>query len=137
MADAIRKVGYFHLEVDDKAGEGARVLGKLRDAQVNLLSLTAFPLAGGKAQFTIVPERPEAFVAAATGAGLAPSGKRECFLVQGSDRLGAASDVLKRLAEARISCTAANACASGGGNYGMVVFVKPADLATAARALGV
>lgn len=137
MADTIRKVDYFSFEVDDRPGEGVRVLGKLRDAQVNLLSLTAFPVAGGKAQLTVVPEKADAFVAAAKGAGLTPSAKKECFLVQGSDRVGAVYDVLKRLAEAKINCTAGNACSAGGGSYAMVVFLKPGDVAAASKALGV
>lgn len=137
MADAIRKVGYFYFEIDDRPGEGARVLAKLKDAQVNLLSFTGFPAAGGKAQLTVVPEKADAFVSAVKGAGLTPSGRKECFLVQGGDRLGAVYDVMKRLADAKVSCTAANACAAGGGTYGMVVFVKPADVAAAAKALGV
>jgi prephenate dehydratase len=136
MADTIRKLGYFYFAVDDKAGEGARVLGKLRETQVNLLSLTAFPIAGGRTQVTVVPEKPDAFLAAAKAAGLDPSARKECFLVQGGDRVGAVHDVLKRLAEAKINCTAANGCCAGGGSYGMVLFVKPADVAAAAKALG-
>ena len=34
MADTVRKVVYFKMSVPDKAGEGARVLGALRDAGV-------------------------------------------------------------------------------------------------------
>lgn len=137
MADKIRRVDYFYVEVDDKPGEGARVLGKLKDAQVNLLAFTAFPTTGRKAQLTLIPEKTEALVTAAQSAGLTLSGKRECFLVQGGDRVGAVYDVLKVLAEAKINCTAGNGCSAGGGSYGMVIFVKAADLANAARALGV
>jgi hypothetical protein len=36
MAIRIRRAGYFTIDVEDKAGEGARMLGKLKDAQVNL-----------------------------------------------------------------------------------------------------
>lgn len=135
MATSVRKVGYFHFEGEDKAGEGARILGKLKDAQVNLLSFVAFPTGQGKAQITVIPEKPDDFSAAAKGAGLTPSARKECFLVQGDDRVGAAFDVLKRLAEAKISFTAGHAC-SAGGAYGMTLFVKPADLAAAAKALG-
>jgi len=137
MADTIRKADYFSLEVEDRPGEGVRVLAKLRDAKVNLLSFTAFPAGSGKAQITLVPEKSDAFLAAAKGAGLAPSARKECFLVQGGDRLGAVYDVLKRLAEAKINCTAANACAAGSGSYAMVVFTKPGDVGAAAKALGI
>jgi len=135
MADEITRVGYFYFEVEDKPGEGTRVLGKLKEAQVNLLSFVGFPTTRGKAQLTVVPEKADTFVASAKDVGLTAGARKECFLVQGDDRVGALYDVLKRLAEARISCTAAHAC-GGGGRYAMTLFVKPSDLAAAAKALG-
>jgi hypothetical protein len=102
---------------------------------VNLLSFVAFPTGGGKAQITVIPENADAFAAAARKVGLAPSGRKECFVVQGDDRMGAAHEVAKRLAEAKISFTAGHASCAGG-SYGMTLFVKPADLAAAAKALG-
>jgi hypothetical protein len=136
MADTIRRVDYFYFELEDRPGEGARVLGKLKDAGVLLLSITGFPVAGGKAQLTVVPEKPDAFIAAARSAGLTHSGRKECFLVQGNDRVGAAHDIVRRLADAKINCVASSALCAPGNSYGMVVFVKPADLASAAKALG-
>jgi hypothetical protein len=135
MANQIRRAGYFTFDVEDKAGEGARVLGKLKDAQVNLLSFVAFPTGTGKAQLSVVPENPDAFGAAAQKVGLAPSGRKECLFIQGEDRVGAAYDALSRLASAQISFTAGHAC-SAGGSYAMTIFVKPAALAAAAKALG-
>lgn len=135
MATQIRRTGYFSFDGEDRAGEGARLLGKLKDAQVNLLSFVAFPTGGGRAQLTVVPENADAFAAAAKKVGLAPSERKECFLVEGDDRVGAAHEVVKRLAEAKISFTAGHAC-SAGGRFGMTLFVKRADLAAAAKALG-
>lgn len=135
MATRIRRAGYFTFDVEDKAGEGARVFGKLKDAQVNLLSFVAFPTDGGKAQITVIPENADAFATAVKKVGLAPSGRKECLLVQGDDRVGAAYDALNRLVEAKISITAGHAC-SAGGSYAMTLFVKPADVAAAAKALG-
>ena len=59
MADKVRRIDYFYFEVQDKPGEGARLLGKLADGGVLLLFFVAFPAAGGKAQFTVVPEKPD------------------------------------------------------------------------------
>ena len=39
--------------------------------------------------------------------------------------------VLARLARAGINCVASNGCASAGGTFGMVIFVKPGDLSAA------
>jgi predicted amino acid-binding ACT domain protein len=74
-------------------------------------------------------------MAAAKVAGLHLAGRKECVFVQGDDHVGAAHDVLKRLADAGINCVAANGCAAAGGTFGMVIFVKPGDVANAGRVL--
>ncbi len=56
MGDRIRRVDYYYVQVPDAPGEGFRVLGKLREEGVNLLSFTAFPVGGGKAQIDLVPD---------------------------------------------------------------------------------
>ena len=137
MADKVRRADYFYFEVQDKPGEGFRVLGKLADAGVVLLSFTTFPVGGGMAQITVVPEKPDLFLTAAKNAGLTHSGRKQCFLVQGDDRVGAARDILKRLAEANVNCVASSGVSASGSTYGLVLFVKQADLAAAAKALGV
>jgi hypothetical protein len=120
-----------------KPGEGARLFGKLADAGVLLRSFIAFPVAGGKAQVTVVPEKADLFLTAAKNAGLIHSGRKQCFLVQGDDRVGAARDTFKRLAEANVNCVASSGISAPGGTYGLVLFVKQGDLAAAAKALGV
>ena len=58
------------------------------------------------------------------------------FLIQGTDQVGAVHRHLKKLAEAGINITAADAVSAGMGRYGMLLWVKPRDYARAARALG-
>ena len=41
--DTIRRADYFSMDIPNKLGEGARLLGALRDAGVNLLAFTGFP----------------------------------------------------------------------------------------------
>jgi hypothetical protein len=137
MADRIRRVDYFYVELEDKPGEGARLLNKLADGGVLLLFFVAFPTGGGKSQVTLVPERPDLFLTVAKSAGLSPSVRKECFLVQGDDRLGAARDSFRRLADANINCVASSGVTAPGGTFGLVLFVKQADVAAAAKALGV
>jgi hypothetical protein len=136
MPDKTRRVQYFYFEVPDRPGEGTRLFEKLKEANVNLLSFTAFPIGGGKSQVDVVPADPAAFLEAARRAGLKHSPVKEAFLVQGGDRVGVVADVLKKLSNAKINVTAANACQAQGGGFGMIVWVRPEDLAAAARALG-
>jgi hypothetical protein len=137
MAEKVRRLDYFYFDIEDAAGQAARVLGSLREAKVNLLACVGFPTTAGKAQLTVVPESSEALQKAARTAGLKPSAKKECLLVQSDDRVGAAYQVLDRLAKANVNCVATAAAATGTGNFGMVIFVKPADLGSAGRALGI
>ena len=41
--DTIRRCDYFSMDTAHKVGEGARLLGALRDEGVNLLAFTGFP----------------------------------------------------------------------------------------------
>ena len=136
MPDRVRRVPYWYFEVPDKPGEGAKLFDKLRDQKVNLLHFTAFPVGGGKSQVDVVPEDRAAFAEALKRTGLHAVGPREAFLVQGGDRAGAAAEVLRKLAGAKVNVTASNATVAQGGVFGMILWVAPADLAAAARALG-
>ncbi len=135
MADTVRKVVYFKMSVPDKAGEGARVLGALRDAGVNLLAFTGFPRAR-RAQLDLVPEHEAGFRDAAKRAKLPLAGKKTGFLVQGTDRMGVIAEYLEKLAAARISVTAVDALSAGDNRFGAIFWVKPRDVAKAAKAIG-
>lgn len=136
MSDRIRRVQYFYFEVPDQPGEGARLFEKLKDAKVNLVAFTSFPTGGGRSQVDVVPEDPAAFVDASKRLGMKHSPPREAFLIQGGDRVGAVADILKKLGAAKVNVTAANASVAQGGSFGMILWVKPQDVAAAARALG-
>lgn len=133
--ETIRKVEYFAMDVADKPGEGARILGALRSAGVNLLAFTGFP-SGRRAQIDFIPDDAVAFKAAARRAGLKIKPKKSAFLVGGEDRPGAVAEIMGRLAAAKINVTAIDAVCAGAGRYGAILWVKPPDVARAAKALG-
>ncbi len=135
MADTVRKVVYFKMSVPDKAGEGARVLGALRDAGVNLLAFSGFPR-GRRAQLDLVPEDAAGFAQAAKRAKLALAGKKTGFLVQGEDRVGVVAEYVEKLAAARISITAIDAVSAGENRFGAILWVRSRDVGKAAKALG-
>lgn len=136
MADTIRKVSYYYATVPDKAGEGARVLGALKQAGVNLAAVHAFPVGGGQSQVDFFPEDPAKFEQAAKNANVKLSAKKTAFLVEGDDRPGAAAALLEKLGAAQVNVTALDAVRTGGGRYGAILWVKPADVDKAAKALG-
>ena len=135
MANRIRRVDYFKTMVPNRTGQGARALGKLKAAGVNLLAVLAFP-SGGRAQFDLVPEDAAALRRAARKAGLQLGPRKTVFLIEGSDRIGVIAAVLQKLAKARINVRATAAARAGGGRYGGLLWVKPRDVGRTARALG-
>ena len=135
MADKIRRVDYCYVEVPDRPGEAARVLNALRDQGVSLLSMTAFPRSTGTAQIDLVAGKGDLEKAAAK-AGLRLSPRKQAFFITGADRPGAVAEILGQLADAKINVTAANA-ACGQSGFGMILWVKPADVEAAAKALGI
>jgi hypothetical protein len=135
MPDEIRRVDYFYVQVPNKAGEGARALGALRDAGVNLLAFSGFP-AGRGAQMDFVPEDSAAFRQAAKNAKWKLTGPKKAFLIAGDDRPGVVASVMQKLADAKINVTAIDAACAGAGRYGAILWVAPRDVARAAKVLG-
>jgi hypothetical protein len=134
MAETVRTADYFYVMVPDKPGEGARVLGELRSAGVNLVAYSGFP-SGRGAQLDVVPTDPAAFKAVAKQRKWKVKGPKRAFLIEGDDRVGACADVLGRLAAAKINVTAMDALA-GGGRYAAILWVKPRDVKKTASVLG-
>ena len=136
MPDTIRLVDYFYTTTQDKIGEGARLLGVLRESRTNLLALSAFP-SQRKTQVDFVPADSASFLAAAKAAKIKLSRAKKVFLVQGDDRVGAIHDILAKLAAAKIGVTAIQGVAVGGGRYGAILWVDQKSVKKAATALGV
>ena len=135
MVDIIRKVAYFAMDVPNKPGEGARVLGVLADAGVNLLAFTGFP-SGRKAQLDFIPEDVAVFKNTVKAAKIKTRPQKFGFLVQGDDRKGAVADLVKTLAEKKINVTAMNAVSASAGRYAAILWVATKDVNKAAKALG-
>ena len=135
MAEMIRKVQYFYVMAPDRPGEGARALETLREAGVNLLAFSGFPV-GKRAQLDFVPENPAAFRAAAKRAKWKIVGPKTGFVVDGDDRPGVVAGILGRLAAAKVNVTATDAVCAGAGRFGAILWVKPRDVAKAAKVLG-
>jgi len=70
MAEEIRVVDHYSASILNKVGEGARVLGALRNAGVNLLAFWGYQYGPGRAQLEFIPENSATFVAAAKQAKL-------------------------------------------------------------------
>jgi hypothetical protein len=135
MAHIVRKVAYFAMDVPNRPGEAARVLGALVDGGVNLLAFSGFP-SGRKAQLDFIPEDEAVFRNAAKAAKIKTRTRKFGFLVQGDDQKGAVAELLKTLGEKKINVTALDAVSAGAGRYAAILWVGTRDVNKAAKALG-
>ena len=131
---SIRKADYYSMKVSQRPGAGATLLAAMKAAGVNLLAFTGFP-SGGGAQVDFIPDHSVKFRRAAKKAGLRVSQRKTVFLVRGSDRVGALTGVLGKLASKKINLVALSAVTAGNGRYGMIFWVKPRDIGRTSRLL--
>ncbi len=134
MAEKIRMVDYYYIQVPNKPGVAAKALRACSRAGVNLLAFTGFPRGRGS-QLDFIPDDSKAFVQVARKAGWKLSAKKTGFLVQGGDRRGAGARLLGKLAKADVNITAVDAVTAGKRRYGAILWVKPQDLKKAAKVL--
>jgi hypothetical protein len=135
MADSVRKVQYAYVVVPNRPGRGARMLQELRNAGVDLVAYSGFPVKGGS-QIDLVTPDMAGLKRVARDHGWKLSQAKKGFLIQGADRIGAVHRHLTKLADKKINVVAADAVAAGKERYGMILWVKPKDYAKASRALG-
>jgi hypothetical protein len=139
MAGHIRRADYFSVNIENKAGEGFRVLSALKKTGVNLLAFFGFPAEPGRARIDLIPSDPEAFLEAVINldVDLKLSDRKRTFLIQGENRFGAVADHLSKLAEKGINIIAIHAITSGEKRFGMALWVDQAEFERASEILGV
>jgi hypothetical protein len=133
MADAVRQIDYFYIDVPNKVGEGAKILQALKNAGVNLLAFSGFP-SGRRAQLDFFPADAASFKRVAKANRWKLVGPKRGFLVHGDDRLGAVADLLGKLAGAKIDVIAIDAV-SVDERYGALCWVASRDVKKAAKLL--
>jgi len=136
MADRVRKVNYCYVKVPNRTGQAELLLGALREANVNLLAFSGFPIKAGTSQIDMITDRVGPIRGIAKKLNMRVSSPKKGFLIQGKDEIGAVHRHMQKLAKARINVTAVDAVCAGKGRYGMILWVKPGQYSRAARAMG-
>jgi len=137
MPFSIRRVEYYYSNVKDEPGAAYRILSQLAGLGVNLLAFTAVPTGPTRAQLALFPENDGKLTSAARQAGLVLDGPHRALLAQGDDELGALAGVHEKLYRANVNVFASSAIAAGAGSFGHIIYVRPEDYDTAAKALDV
>jgi hypothetical protein len=135
MADRVRKVNYCYAKISNRAGQGVKMLDQIRDAGIDMVAFSGFPIGRGKAQLDFVTHDMASLRRLAKRNGWRLSKIKKGFLVQGQDSEGAVHRHVKKLSDNGVNITAADAVTAGKGRYGMILWVKPKDFARASRAL--
>jgi hypothetical protein len=135
MPTTIRMVEYAYVTAANRAGEAARILEALRDANVNLLAFSGFPQGRNRAQIDVVTDNIAGLKATAKRHKWKLSRIKRAFLAQGADEVGAALPAIAKIAGAKINVIAADAVAAGDGRFGMLFWVAPRDYRRAAKLL--
>jgi hypothetical protein len=135
MADTIRKVEHFSIQVPNTPAKAFGVLSTLVSAGINLLACSGVPR-GRRARIDVVPDDTRRFRNAARKAGLSFTPEKGGFMIQGRDRPGALTGHLKRLGDEGINVTGIDAVSAGEGRWGAIIWVESRDVARAAHALG-
>jgi hypothetical protein len=137
MPETISKTEYFYSIVEDKPGEGRRLLEFCSAHGVNLINFTAFPFGEKLAKLVFIPEDAGKLKLAAAEAGVELIGPRPAFLIQGTERIGVLVEYHLRLADAGINVRAGNGTSDGRGGFGYILWVNPDDFDRAANVLGI
>ena len=128
------RVTYVRTTLKDKPGALLKILRGLKAKDIGLSGLWAFVSARGKAHLYVVAKNPRKLRAVWNAAGVRAEGGID-FYVTGADRTGVLIQPLEALAKAGINILAIHAIAVGG-KFGSYIWVDPADVRKAAKALG-
>jgi hypothetical protein len=134
MAEMVRQVDYFYMEVPNKVGEGSKVLQALKAAGVNLIAFSGFP-SGRRTQLDFFPEDAGAFKSAVKANRWKVVGPKRGLLVEGDDRLGVAAELIGKLADGKINVVALDAIRVGE-RFGALCWLESRDVKKAAKLLG-
>jgi hypothetical protein len=135
MLDRIKRFDYQYLITDDETPRAAEIVAALTNSGVDLLAFSEFPHSPGKLQVDLIAGDTRLLAQAAGEMGWKLSERKSGFLIQGEDRPNAIGKVLQLLADADIRVTAVQAIAAGAGRFGALLWVKPAEVERAAKAL--
>ena len=135
MSLDIKRVEYYNITVEDRAGEGAKLLSLFAGVGVSLLAFKAVPLEPLRTRFTLFPNDGLKMTDGAKKAGLELDGPYAALLIQGDDESGALADIYEKLSQAHIPVTESSGIADIKGGYGVVLYLKQEDCAKAVAAL--
>jgi hypothetical protein len=131
---AAKKISVHCVEVEDRPGGLQGLLAQAASANVDFQCFAAFSAGGGKGQVYLSAKNEDALKACAEKIGIKTT-TAAGFIINADDKVGAAAEALKGLADAGINGVAGAAMVCDG-SYHMLIVVDASDGEAAAKALG-
>jgi len=131
---AVKRISVHCIEIEDTPGSLQKLLAQAASENVDMQCFAAFSAGAGCGRVYVSAKDPEALKACAQQAGIEATAAAG-FIVSGADKVGAAAEALKGLADAGINGVAGAAMVCDG-QYQMLVVVDAADGDAAQKALG-
>lgn len=129
----VARITYFMSNLENKPGALLRIMQELRAKNIALAGLWGVETYERAGKLYVVPENPEELKNAWEAAGLL-TGEGTGFFITGENKTGVLNESLDALADAGININAIDAIAVGG-QFGSFIWVDPADVDKAAKAL--
>jgi hypothetical protein len=137
MPNKITAVEYYYCTVEDQPGESYKLLSLLAEVGVNLFAFTAVPSGLLNTQFTLFPEDSNKLITEAKKASLVIHGPVPALLVQGTDELGALTEIHKKLYDYGVNVVSSSAVTDGKGGFGYIIYIRAEQFNTAKASLGI
>jgi len=122
----VARVKYFSFPIEDRCGQLAAIMVKLKDENVDMDGLWGFGVGRGRGQIIAVPKDPAAFHAAAKRAGWTIE-EGSCFRISGVDRTGALVEPLRKISAAGINLHAVD-CVAVDESFASYLWSEPQDV---------
>jgi len=130
---AVKEITIHCVEIEDRPGSLQELLSKASAANVDFQCIAAYSIGGPYGKVCLSAKDAESFAAFARQAGIDTT-TAAGFMISGEDKVGAAAEALKGLAEANINGLAGAAMVFED-QYQMLVVVDAADADAAHKAL--
>ncbi len=130
---SVRRVSYLKARLKDKPGALSSIMQGLKKKNLGLLGLWGFSTSGGKAQLYVIANN-TGKVKSHWRASRISAQEGKGFWITGKNQTGALNKCLEALAKSRVNIVAIQAIAAGG-RYGSLLWVRPHQIAKAAKAL--
>jgi hypothetical protein len=129
-----QRVKFIKTTLKDEPGALLGIMEEFQSKKISLKSLWGFSKQGGDAELVVIGKDAEKIRTLWTSSGRSAE-EGDVFFFKGTDKAGALIKSLQALADAHINIKALHAIAVSG-RYGSLVWVEPADVENASRALG-